>query len=159
MKKLFVLITSLTILFFSCKKETSNLNPTSSKNMMTGPGGGPNVKTVPYVWKINSFVVNGNDMTSQLADYRFDIQTPQLMTGVYSIVAVSSTGTFYGKWNRVSYGEVIINFANFSSDASVPGLLTDDWTLSNNQSYDIAMQTGTKSLSFHTNGETWPSNE
>jgi hypothetical protein len=92
-------------------------------------------------------------MTGQLADYKFDIQAPQLMTGVYTIVAVSSTGTVYGKWNRVSYGEVIIGFPSTNDALS---LLNGDWTLTNNQQYDIAMQTSSKSLAFHTNGDTWP---
>ena len=152
MKKLFILITGLTIICFSCKKETSNLSSTSSQNTMTGPGG-PNVRTAFYVWRINSFIVNGNDITTQLADYKFDIQAPQLMTGVYTIVAVNNSNTYYGKWNKVSYGEVIISFP---ANISVLSQLNDDWALTNNQQYDLAMQTSTKTLSFHTDGEIWP---
>lgn len=152
MKKLFVVIIGLMIVFFSCNKETGNLNPNSSQNMLTGSGNGPNVRTVPYVWKINSLVVNGTDMTAQLAGYSFDIRAPQLSTGIYTIVAVNGTNSFYGKWNRVTYGEVIIGF--FSANDAL-NLLSGDWTLTNNQQSDITMQTSGKSLSFHTNGETW----
>lgn len=155
MKKLFILIAGLITICFSCKKETSNLDPTSSQNMMPGSGG-PNVRTAFYVWRINSFIVNGNDLTTELADYKFDIQAPQLMTGVYTIVAVNSSNTYYGKWNRVSYGEVIINFP---TNVPVLSQLNDDWTLTNNQQYDVAMQSSAKTLSFHANGETWPSDK
>jgi len=95
-------------------------------------------------------------MTAQLAGWSFDIQAPQLSTGSYTIVAVNGSTTIYGKWNRVTYGEVIINFP---SDATALSLLNDDWTLTNNQQYDIAMQTSSKSLAFHTNGEIWPNHE
>ena len=155
---LFILVGGITIISFSCKKESTNLDSTAQAYTSTGsgPSGGPNVRTVSNIWTVNSLTVNGNDMTGQLADYKFDIQAPQLMTGVYTIVAVGSTGTYYGKWNRVSYGEVIITFPS-STDAL--SLLNGDWTLTNNQQYDIAMQTSSKSLAFHTNGDTWPSDK
>ena len=154
---LFILVAGMTIISFSCKKESTN--PATNAQDLTstgpsgGPTGGPSVRTVPYIWTVNSLMVNGSDMTAQLAGYRFDIQAPPLMTGSYTIVAVNGTATYYGKWNKVSYGEVIINFPS-----DVPGLnlLNDDWTLTNNQTYDISMQTSSKSLLFHTNGDTWP---
>ena len=154
---LFILVGGITIISFSCRKESTNLDSTAQAYTSTGPSGGPsggpNVRTVPYIWTVNSLMVNGSDMTGQLADYRFDIQAPQLMTGIYTILAVSSTGTVYGKWNRVTYGEVIITFP---SSTDVLSLLNGDWTLTNNQLYDITMQTSSKSLAFHTNGDTWP---
>ena len=154
---LFILVGGMTILSFSCKKESSNLDSTAQANTGTGQAGGPsvgpNIRTVPYIWAVNSLVVNGSDMTSQLADYKFDIQASQTMTGVYTIVAISSTGSVNGKWNRVAYGEVIIAFPSTNDALSQ---LNGDWTLTNNQQYDIAMQTSSKSLAFHTNGDTWP---
>lgn len=154
---LFILVGGMTILTFSCKKESTNPASNAQDFISTGPTGGPtggpSVKTVAYIWTVNSLIVNGSDMTSQLSGYRFDIQAPPLMTGSYTIVAVGSAGTYYGKWNRVSYGEVIINFP---PDVAGLNLLNDDWTLTNNQTYDIAMQTSSKSLAFHTTGETWP---
>ena len=154
---LFILVGGITIISFSCKKESTNFDSTAQAYTSTGPSGGssggPSIRTEAYIWTVNSLVVNGSDMTGQLANYRFDIQAPQLMTGVYTIVAVNGANSYYGKWNRVSYGEVIITFPS-STDAL--GLLNGDWTLTNNQQYDIAMQTSSKSLAFHTNGETWP---
>ena len=155
-KLLFLTAAGLTVVLFSCKKDTSainNSNTVNSSTNMSGTTTSPGVKTVPYIWAINSFVVNGTDVSGQFANYRFDIQAPQLMTGNYTIVAVNGSTSYYGKWDRVSYSEVIISFSADGSDLS---LLNGDWTLTNNQQYDIAMQTGTKSLSFHTNGETWP---
>lgn len=154
---LFILVGGMTIISFSCKKESTNLDSTAQAYTSTGPSGGPSggstVRTAAYIWAVNSLVVNGSDMTGQLADYKFDIQAPQLMTGVYTIVAVGSTGKVYGKWNRVTYGEVVITFP---SDNDALTLLNGDWTLTTNQQYDIAMQTSSKSLAFHTNGDIWP---
>jgi hypothetical protein len=154
---LFILVGGMTIISFSCKKESTNLDSNAQAYTTTGTSGGQssgsNVRTTSYIWSVNSLVVNGSDLTSQLSGYRFDIQAPRLMTGAYTIVAVGSSGTYYGKWDRVSYGEVIITF---SSNNDALSLLNGDWTLTNNQEYDISMQTGSKSLSFHTNGETWP---
>ena len=154
---LFILVGGMTIISFSCKKESTNLDSSAQAYTSTGPSGGSsggsNVRTGNYIWSVNSLVVNGSDMTGQLANYRFDLQMAPLMTGVYTIVAVGSTGTVYGKWNRVDYGEVVITFPA-NNDAL--DLLNGDWTLTTNQQYDIAMQTSSKSLAFHTNGDTWP---
>ena len=149
-------IALLTTGIFSCQKDKSGVNNAStiSGKSLTGNDISPTVKSVPYVWKINLFMLNGNDMTTQFADYKFDIRAPQLMTGDYIIAVVSGSNIYYGKWNRATYGEVIINFG---SDVPSPlSLLNDTWTLTNNQQYDIAMQTSTKTMSFHTDGETWP---
>ena len=130
---------------------------TTPNGMGTGGGSGQTVRTISYVWKINSFVVNGSDLTSQFADYRFDIRAPQLMIEDGEIVAVNGSNTYRGTWKRVSYNEVVINFPNPTLDGSfVLSQLNDDWTITNNVEHDIAMQTSAKMLSFHNNGEVWP---
>src|SRR5690242_588437 len=115
---LFILVGGMTIISFSCKKESTNLDSTAQSFTSTGSGGsgGPAVRSGFYIWTVNSLMVNGSDMTSQLADYKFDIQAAPLMTGDYTIIAVGSSGTYYGKWDRVAYDEVIINFP-----ADIPG--------------------------------------
>ena len=160
MKKLLLLaIALLTIGIFSCQKDkniANNAARISPKSILTDNDNLPNIRTGFYVWTISSFVVNGNDMTTQLADYKFDIQAPPSMTGMYTIVAVNGSNTYYGKWYRISYGEVIINFP---TNVPVLSQLNDDWALTNNQQHDLVMQTSTKTLSFHTDGEIWPNNK
>ena len=154
MKKLFFLLAAgITIVTFSCKKESTELVSPAQEGATTG-GGGPAVRTIPYIWNINSFVVNGTDMTAQLAGYQFDIRAARLMIENGEIIAVNGTNTYRGKWNRVAYNEVAINFP---LDApAILSQLNDDWILTNNQEHDMAMQTNSKMLSFHNDGETWP---
>ncbi|MEO6611661.1 MAG: hypothetical protein ABIT05_10185 [Chitinophagaceae bacterium] len=148
-KLLFLLATGLTLVTFSCKKEATQPNPGADNGMTTG-GGGTTTKTTAYIWKINSFVVSGNDMTAQFANYQFDIRAAQLLVEDGVIVAVAGSTTYYGKWHRVSFNEVIINFP----DAPLSPL-NDDWIITNNLEHDIAMQTSSKTLSFHNDGQTW----
>jgi hypothetical protein len=153
-KLLFLLAAGITIGTFSCKKEAIQPNSTGQSDAGAAGGGGPTTKTVPYIWKINSFVVNGTDMTAQFADYRFDIRAPQLMIENGIIVAVSGSGTYNGKWNRVAYNEVVITYP--VDPSNILSQLNDDWILTNNLEHDIAMQTSSKKMSFHNDGETWP---
>jgi hypothetical protein len=152
-KLLFILVTGVSLLTFSCKKEAIQQNATAQGGMTTG-GSGPAVKTTPYVWKINSFVSGGMDMTAQFANFEFDIRAPQLMIADGEILAVSGGTTYHGKWHRVDYDEVVITFP--VDPSSVLNQLNADWTLTNNLEHDIAMQSGSKMLSFHNDGETWP---
>ena len=152
-KLLFILAAGITLVTFSCKKESSDLDSAPPKDTVTG-GGGATVRTIPYIWSINSFVANGNDMTAQLAGYQFDIRAARLMVENGEIIAVNGGISYRGKWNRVAYNEVIISFP---VDApSILSQLNDDWIITNNLEHDIAMQTSSKTLSFHNDGETWP---
>ncbi len=154
MKKLLSLfVAGIILVTFSCKKESMTPNSTSQNSMTTG-GGGTTVRTRPFIWSINSFIVSGNNMTAQLAGYKFDIRAAQLLVEDGEIVAVNGANTYHGKWHRVSFNEVVITFP---VDASSPlSQLNDNWILTNNLEHDISMQTSTKTLSFHNDGETWP---
>jgi hypothetical protein len=159
MKKLLLLtvIALLTIGIFSCQKDKSLVNNSaiiSGKSLM-GNDISPNVRSVPYIWTISSFVANGVDMTSQFSNYKFDIRTAPLMIGSGEIIAVNGGNTYSGKWDRVTYGEVVIQFP-LVSDVIILSQLSDDWTLTNNGSYDLSLQTNAKILSFHTDGQIWP---
>lgn len=161
MKKLLLLtaIALLTISIFSCQKDKSitNSSATVSGKSQTGSDNSPNIRTVPYIWTISSFVANGVDMTSQFANYKFDIRSAQLMIGNGEIIAVNGENTYSGNWNRLSYSEVVIKFPSYSvSDIFILNQLNDDWTLTNNESYDLSLQTNAKTLSFHTDGQVWP---
>jgi hypothetical protein len=166
MKKLLSIgVALIMISLLSCQKDKGIVNNATTKATSTGvTDQTPNIKTVSFVWHINSFFSNGEDITSRFADYAFDIQAPQLMTGVYNIVAVLGGNRYIGDWEKASYNNVIIRFPDPSSLPQSDVLLTlnllnNVWTLKNNQIFDLGLQTNTMRLSFHTNGEIWPPNE
>ena len=166
MKSLISIAAALTIIIlFSCQKDKNLSNNATAKATSVGTMDQiPNIKTASFVWHISSFVSYGEDITSKFADYSFDIQAPQLMTGVYNIVAVIGGNRYTGVWEKTSYDQVTILFPD---PATLPqsdvlynlNLLNSVWTLTNNEVYDITMQTKRMTISFHTNGDTWPTNE
>ena len=166
MKKLLSIgVVLITVGIFSCQKDkiiANNATTKASGSITTDQT--LNVRTVPYVWYINSFFVNGENITWRFADFTFDIQAPQLMTGTYNIVAVFGGNKYNGNWDKLSLDQVTIRFPDLSTSPQsdilyILNYLNNVWVLKDNQTYDLSLRTNGMLLSFHTNGDTWPPNK
>lgn len=114
MKKIFLTLSSVCLLFFSCQKTIESVVDDILVQAMTSGK-----------WKISNFIKNGVDFTSDFTGYQFQFNNNKTVDAFKNSV-LEKTGT----WNANSTNKTIE--ANFSSTINPVLMINGLWTITNN---------------------------
>ncbi len=124
MKKTILLLTILTLAFSSCKKTIDKIKQDLVVDAMTDGE-----------WKITSFILNGNDITADFANYKFKYYRDKTVDAINN-GSVEKTGTWDGNASTMT------TWANFTAPAYPLSLINGSWHIDNNSwTFVVASQT------------------